>query len=162
MKSPATDSLRSLGSEGTEYQFEGANASLLERFENPMLTHRTVGTVEIRSPEFTSLCPKTGQPDFATIVVQYQPRKWCVESKSWKLYLNSFRNHPDFHESCVQRIANALIDLLDPESLVVRGEFTPRGGIPFWPTVVYTRGGKVADFDPRDVYGPGNGPVGVR
>jgi 7-cyano-7-deazaguanine reductase len=97
------------------------------------------GTLHIECPEFTSLCPKTGQPDFAVIVIDYMPDQWCVESKSLKLYLGSFRNHGEFHESCVTRICNDLVALLDPKELTIRGEFTPRGGIPFWPTASYKR-----------------------
>jgi len=70
-------------------------------------------------------------------VVEYQPREWCVESKAWKLFLGSFRQTGEFHEACVTRIAQALVDLLQPEYLKVEGQFTPRGGIPFWPTFEY-------------------------
>lgn len=133
------DELQSLGSNNTEYQYDGADASLLEYFPNPLLGGPGRGTVNIKAPEFTSLCPKTGQPDFATIIVDYQPYERCVESKSFKLYLGSYRNVGEFHESCVRRIANDLIKLLDPISLTVKGEFTPRGGIPFWPEVTYAR-----------------------
>jgi len=134
------DQVEALGSV-TAYKYDGADASVLERFENPMPFARSGyhSTVEIVSPEFTSICPKTGQPDFATIRVNYTPRKWCVESKSWKLYLGTFRQHGDFHEACVARIVDALVELLDPELLVVTGEFTPRGGIPFWPQIAYHR-----------------------
>lgn len=82
-------------------------------------------------------CPLTGQPDFATIVIDYVPRDRCVESKSLKLYLMSFRNHGEFHESCVARIFSDLTELLDPKKLVVEGRFTPRGGIPFWPKISF-------------------------
>jgi 7-cyano-7-deazaguanine reductase len=140
-----TDDLVALGAD-TSYKYDGADTRLLERFPNPMkLRVQTTKasantTIKITAPEFTSLCPLTGQPDFATIVVHYVPRDWCVESKSWKLFLGSFRQVGEFHESCVTRIAQALIDLLDPEMLSVEGQFTPRGGIPFWPTVLYQRG----------------------
>ena len=130
--------LKSLGNQKTEYRYEGADENLLEAFDNPM-TGPGIGSVRIDAPEFTSLCPKTGQPDFATIVVEYIPDKACVESKSFKLYLGSFRNHKAFHEQCVQKIASDLIYLLDPKVLMVRGEFTPRGGIPFWPTIRYEK-----------------------
>lgn len=139
MKMSQSDALKSLGAGSTNYKYDEVDAGLLERFENPMTLGKGVGTVEIRAPEFTSLCPKTGQPDFATIVIEYQPDEWCVESKSLKLYLGSFRNVGEFHEACVRRIANDLIQLLDPVYLTVRGEFTPRGGIPFWPTITYVR-----------------------
>jgi len=133
-----TKGLKKLGS-ATEYVYDGADKELLERFPNPLKKGPGVGSVEIVAPEFTSLCPLTGQPDFATIVVEYVPRTWCVESKAWKMYLGSFRNFGEFHESCVRRIANDLIELLDPHFLKIEGQFTPRGGIPFWPTVEYTR-----------------------
>lgn len=140
MESPDVSELKSLGSQGTEYKYEGADSSLLERFENPMKpdvrnTTEAVCEIEIVSPEFTSLCPKTGQPDFATIVVRYVPNQWCVESKSWKLYLGSFRNAKDFHETCVMRITSDLVKLLEPKQIFVQGQFTPRGGIKFWPTI---------------------------
>ena len=131
--------LGSLGSSETTYKYDGADASLLEYFPNPLIAGPGRGTVGITAPEFTSLCPKTGQPDFATIKVDYQPYERCVESKSFKLYLGSYRNVGEFHESCVRRIANDLIKLLDPISMTVKGEFTPRGGIPFWPEVTYQR-----------------------
>lgn len=83
--------------------------------------------------EFTSLCPKTGQPDFARIFVNYIADQWMVESKSLKLYLFSFRNHGDFHEDCVQTICDDLFSLLKPKYLEVLGEFTPRGGISIYP-----------------------------
>jgi 7-cyano-7-deazaguanine reductase len=81
----------------------------------------------------------TGQPDFATIIIDYQPDKFCVESKSLKLYLGAFRQFPEFHEGSINRISNDLISLLDPIALRVEGRFTPRGGIPFWPVANYVR-----------------------
>ena len=84
-------------------------------------------------PEFTSLCPKTGQPDFARILISYIPRERMVESKSLKLYLFSFRNHGDFHEDCVNIIMKDLIRLMDPKYIEVKGIFTPRGGIAIHP-----------------------------
>jgi len=129
--------LTHLGS-ATVYTYDAPDASLLEYFPAPF-DPRLKCNVNIVSSEFTSLCPKTGQPDFATIVVDYQPNERCVESKSYKLYLGSFRMHGEFHESCVNRIACDLIALLDPLWLRVEGRFTPRGGIPFWPTAEYTR-----------------------
>jgi len=133
-----SEDLKALGSSETRYSYDKPNASLLEAFPNPNdLMDISSLSVRIVAPEFTSLCPKTGQPDFATIVIDYIPRNLCVESKSLKLYLGSFRNHGEFHESCVSRIAKNLIELLDPVHLKVEGQFTPRGGIPFWPTVEY-------------------------
>ena len=141
------DELKSLGAQKTTYRYTDADASLLEKFPNPMKMGPGHGEVEITAPEFTSLCPKTGQPDFAKIIVIYEPRVWCVESKSLKLYLGSYRNFGEFHESCVRRIANDLIRLLDPETLTVRGEFTPRGGIPFWPELCYSRPKLLLSYD---------------
>src|SRR5580692_4772755 len=96
--------------------------------------------IAFECPEFTCLCPITGQPDFATIVIDYVPRALCVESKSLKLYLGRFRQFREFHESSINRIANDLITVLDPESITVEGRFTPRGGIPLWPKAEYRRG----------------------
>lgn len=146
MSTVDTSHLQALGSSKTNYQFTQVTPELLESFASPFSQERvlpnrsgqSVGSVKIRAPEFTSLCPLTGQPDFATIVIEYVPRNLCVESKALKLYLNSFRNVGEFHESCVERISRDLVTLLDPRWMLVRGEFTPRGGIPFWPEVVYT------------------------
>ncbi|MBC56505.1 MAG: NADPH-dependent 7-cyano-7-deazaguanine reductase QueF [Confluentimicrobium sp.] len=93
--------------------------------------------VRFTAPEFTSLCPMTGQPDFAHIVIDYIPRDWLVESKSLKLFLTSFRNHGAFHEDCTIDIAKRLVALLDPEWLRIGAYWYPRGGIPidvFWQT----------------------------
>lgn len=84
-------------------------------------------------PEFTSLCPKTGQPDFAKIIINYIPDRLMVESKSLKLYLFSFRNHGDFHEDCVNIIMKDLNRLMSPRYIEVKGIFTPRGGIAIYP-----------------------------
>ena len=135
MKKDLAKDLKALGS-GTDYSYDKPDAGLLEHFPCPFIVGAE-GTVHIEAPEFTSLCPKTGQPDFAKIVIEYQPRERCVESKSLKLYLGSFRMHGEFHEACVARIHNDLMQLLDPASLIVTGEFTPRGGIKFWPTIAW-------------------------
>jgi 7-cyano-7-deazaguanine reductase len=137
--------LNALGAGATKYRYDHPEASLLESFASPFADPAAnptgaVGTIHIECPEFTCLCPITGQPDFAKIVVDYQPDRLCVESKSLKLYLGSFRMFGEFHESCVNRICNDLVRLLSPKRLTVRGEFTPRGGIPFWPTAEYRRG----------------------
>lgn len=120
------------------------DALLLEKFPNPMGRapgHSMVQLGGFDDPkEFTSLCPKTGQPDFARIIVEYTPDKWCVESKSWKLYLGSYRTAREFHEACITRIMLDLIALLDPKWIRVSGEFTPRGGISINPTIDYERG----------------------
>ncbi|MBP5322048.1 MAG: NADPH-dependent 7-cyano-7-deazaguanine reductase QueF [Kiritimatiellae bacterium] len=89
--------------------------------------------VTFTCPEFTSLCPVTGQPDFATITIRYIPDKRMVESKSLKLYLFSYRNHGDFHEDCVNMILNDLQRLMDPKYIEVYGAFVPRGGIAIHP-----------------------------
>ena len=140
------ENLKALGDKKTGYSYDRPDAGLLEAFPSPFaLPERNpcgaVGTLHIVCPEFTCLCPMTGQPDFGTIIIDYQPDKLCVESKSLKLYLGSFRMHGEFHEAGVNRICNDLVSLLDPVALTVRGEFTPRGGIPFWPTAEYRKKG---------------------
>ena len=107
----------------------------LERVQNPHPD--TLYLARFVCPEFTSLCPVTGQPDFAHLVIDYIPGQWLVESKSLKLYLGSFRNHGAFHEDCTVSIARRLADLLDPQWLRIGGYWYPRGGIPidvFWQT----------------------------
>ncbi|MBQ1724918.1 MAG: preQ(1) synthase, partial [Muribaculaceae bacterium] len=93
--------------------------------------------VTLDCPEFTSLCPKTGQPDFGRIIINYIPRVKMVESKSLKLYLFSFRNRGDFHEDCVNIIMKDLVRLMDPKYLEVIGKFRPRGGISIYPFANY-------------------------
>jgi len=107
----------------------------LERVPNPHAD--TAYVARFTAPEFTSLCPVTGQPDFAHIVIDYVPGDWLVESKSLKLYLGSFRNHGAFHEDCTVAIGKRLVALLDPKWLRIGGYWYPRGGIPidvFWQT----------------------------
>ena len=101
--------------------------TLLEAFENKHPENEYL--VTFNCPEFTSLCPKTGQPDFATIIINYIPRLRMVESKSLKLYLFSFRNHGDFHEDCINIIMKDLRNLLQPKYIEVWGKFLPRGGL---------------------------------
>jgi 7-cyano-7-deazaguanine reductase len=102
--------------------------AVLERVANP---HPNVDyLIRFTCPEFTSLCPKTGQPDFAHLVIDYVPRAWMVESKSLKLYLHAFRNHGGFHEECTVSIAKRLCDLMAPTWLRIGGYWYPRGGIP--------------------------------
>lgn len=113
------------------------NPTLLETFENK---HPDIDYwVRFNCPEFTSLCPITGQPDFAEIRIQYIPDMRMVESKSLKLYLFSFRNHGDFHEDCVCTIMKDLKKLMDPKYIEVLGIFTPRGGISIYPFANYGR-----------------------
>jgi 7-cyano-7-deazaguanine reductase len=121
--------LQSLGKK-TEYTF-GYDASLLETFDNPHTDNDY--WVQFNCPEFTSLCPITGQPDFAAIYINYMPDKQMVESKSLKLYLFSFRNHGAFHEDCVNIIMKDLVRLMNPKYIEVWGVFNPRGGISIYP-----------------------------
>ena len=110
-------------------------AALLERVPNPHPDTRYVARFTV--PEFTSLCPITGQPDFAHLVIDYVPNRWLVESKSLKLYLGAFRNHGAFHEDCTVGIGLRLKTLLAPRWLRIAGYWFPRGGIPidvFWQT----------------------------
>ena len=102
--------------------------AILERVPNPQAGARY--SVRFTAPEFTSLCPMTGQPDFAHLVIDYVPSDWLIESKSLKLYLTSFRNHGAFHEDCTVSIARRLVELLAPEWLRIGGYWYPRGGIP--------------------------------
>ena len=107
----------------------------LDRVPNPH--HDTDYVARFTAPEFTSICPVTGQPDFAILVIDYVPGDWLVESKSLKLYLNAFRNHGAFHEGCTVAIGKRLAELLGPRFLRIGGYWFPRGGIPidvFWQT----------------------------
>ncbi len=115
-----------LGARHTAYPTDYA-PQVLETFENKHPANDYF--VKFNCPEFTSLCPVTGQPDFATIYISYVPDKLLVESKSLKLYLFSFRNHGDFHEDCVNIIMKDLIQLLQPKYIEVWGKFLPRGGL---------------------------------
>ena len=108
---------------------------VLETFENKHPQNEYL--VTLVCPEFTSLCPKTGQPDFGKIIISYIPREKMVESKSLKLYLFSFRNHGDFHEDCINIIMKDLVKLMDPKYIEVRGDFMPRGGISIVPFANY-------------------------
>lgn len=119
------------------FEYATPAVSELETFMNPFPAGMS-GVVHIEAPEFTSLCPKTGLPDFANIVVDYIPNRLCLESKSYKLYLVGFRQHGAFHESCVTTIYKDLKKLLDPAYLKVEGRFSPRGGISFWPSLEST------------------------
>jgi 7-cyano-7-deazaguanine reductase len=124
----------SLGSAHTDYPTTYA-PEVLESFPNRHPSKDAWTT--FLCTEFTSLCPKTKQPDFARITVNYIADKLMVESKSMKLYLFSFRNHGDFHEDCIQSICDDLVKLLAPKYLEVIGEFTPRGGIAIYPFASY-------------------------
>lgn len=119
-----------LGNQGVAYPSDYA-PELLETFENKHPGRDYIVTFDC--PEFTTLCPKTGQPDFGHIYISYIPREKMVESKSLKLYLFSFRNHGDFHEDCVNIIMNDLWNLMNPRYIEVTGIFMPRGGISIYP-----------------------------
>jgi 7-cyano-7-deazaguanine reductase len=129
--------LKSLGNK-TEYKQDYA-PEVLETFDNKHPENDY--WVRFNCPEFTSLCPITGQPDFATILIDYIPDIQMVESKSLKLYLFSFRNHGAFHEDCVNLIMNDLIALMHPKYIEVTGLFTPRGGISIHPYCNYGKAG---------------------
>ncbi len=131
------EGLQALGKE-SKYS-DNYTPEVLETFENK---HKDNDYwVQFNCPEFTTLCPITGQPDFAEIVIKYIPDVRMVESKSLKLYLFSFRNHGDFHEDCVNTIMKDLIRLMDPKYIEVTGLFTPRGGISIHPYANYGRPG---------------------
>ena len=137
MSSKEQNKLSLLGNK-TEYKREYA-PEVLETFVNK---HRENDYwVRFRCPEFTSLFPITGQPDFATILIDYIPDVRMVESKSLKLYLFSFRNHGAFHEDCVNIIMKDLIRLMEPKYIEVTGIFTPRGGISIHPCCNYGKPG---------------------
>ena len=127
---------------------ESPEAAVLERVPNPHPDVRYA--VRFAAPEFTSLCPMTGQPDFAHLVIDYVPEGWLVESKSLKLFLGSFRNHGAFHEDCTVAIARRLVDLLAPVWLRIGGYWYPRGGMPI--DVFYQTGAA-----PEGVWIPGQG-----
>lgn len=109
--------------------------AVLERVANPH--PGALYLARFTAPEFTSICPVTAQPDFGVLVIDYAPKDWIVESKSFKLFLQSFRNHGAFHEDCTLAVAKRLVDLLAPIWLRIGGYWNPRGGIPidvFWQT----------------------------
>lgn len=126
-----------LGNQNTKYKYE-YDPSVLETFDNKHPENDYVVTFD--GYELTSLCPRTGQPDFAKIVISYIPREKMVESKSLKLYLFSFRNNGDFHEDVINMIGKDLVKLMDPKYLEVRGIFAPRGGLAIFPTYTYADG----------------------
>lgn len=121
-----------LGNQNTKYAYD-YDPSVLETFVNKHPDNDYIVTFD--GYEFTSLCPKTGQPDFAKVIISYIPKEKMVESKSLKLYLFSFRNHGDFHEDCMNIILKDLKNLLDPKYIEVRGIFAPRGGLAIYPFV---------------------------
>jgi len=130
------DGVTLLGNQNTKYKYD-YDPSVLETFVNKHPDNDYMVTFD--AYEFTSLCPKTGQPDFAKLFINYIPNERMVESKSLKLYLFSFRNHGDFHEDCMNIIMKDLIKLIDPKYIEVLGLFTPRGGISIYPFVNYAK-----------------------
>ncbi|MCR4854429.1 MAG: preQ(1) synthase [Prevotella sp.] len=131
------EGLKALG--GASNYADNYTPEVLETFQNQHPDNDY--WVQFNCPEFTTLCPITGQPDFAELRILYIPDQRMVESKSLKLYLFSFRNHGDFHEDCVNIIMKDLIRLMDPKYIEVKGLFTPRGGISIHPYVNYGRPG---------------------
>ncbi len=130
--------LKKLGAEKTDYDLSCPNKSILETFEN-LYSYRQY-KIEFVFPEFTSLCPKTGQPDFATIIVQYIPNKKCIESKSLKLYFFAFRNYGSFMETITNKILEDLVSACEPKELTVFGKFNARGGTIINVEAKYTTG----------------------
>lgn len=127
--------------------------AILDRVPNPH--PGTEYLARFTAPEFTSICPVTGQPDFGILVIDYVPGDWLVESKSLKLYLTSFRNHGAFHEDCTIGIGKRLAELLEPRWLRIGGYWYPRGGIPidvFWQTAA----------PPQDLWLPDQGVAPYR
>jgi 7-cyano-7-deazaguanine reductase len=111
------------------------HSAVLERVPNPQKD--ALYLARFTAPEFTSLCPVTGQPDFAHLVIDYAPGEWLIESKSFKLYLTSFRNHGAFHEDCTIAIGKKIVARAEPRWLRIAGYWYPRGGVPidvFWQT----------------------------
>ena len=131
------EGLQALGKK-TEYSMDYAPETL-ETFENKHQDNDY--WVQFNCPEFTTLCPITGQPDFGEIIIRYIPDVRMVESKSLKLYLFSFRNHGDFHEDCVNIIMKDLQKLMNPRYIEVEGRFKPRGGISIFPFANYGKPG---------------------
>lgn len=130
--------LKNLGSKSTVYKYE-YDKGILERFENRFKKNDYMVTLD--AYEFTTLCPKTGQPDFAKIYINYVPDNFLVESKSLKLYLFSFRNEGSFHEDTINKIMDDLVELLNPKYIEVLGIFSPRGGIAIYPFASYAKEG---------------------
>lgn len=138
MSDDNTQDLSLLGNQNVQYDFE-YNPKLLETFANKYPGRDYF--VKFNCPEFTTLCPITNQPDFATLYISYIPDTKMVESKSLKLYLFSFRNHGGFHETSVNMIMDDLVRLMDPKYIEVLGKFTPRGGISIDPYCNYGKPG---------------------
>ncbi len=131
-----TDNLKKLGSKETKYQYENPSSDMLEIFEN-QFPHRKYN-IEFIFKEFTSLCPKTKQPDFATIKINYVPFKKCIETKSLKMYFLAFRNQGAFMETITNQILNDLIKIAAPRKMRIEAKFKTRGGIVINVTASYS------------------------
>lgn len=127
MKKDNTSTLKSLGSKETNYKYENPTVEILEVFENKFFERNY--TILLQTEEFTSLCPKTGQPDFASITIEYVPDKKCIETKSLKLYLFAFRQIGTFMETIVNTILEDCVQACSPRYMKVIGNFKARGGI---------------------------------
>jgi len=139
----------------TTYILNKVNKEILEPVNNP---HKDVDySITLTCPEFTSICPITGQPDFAYIVIDYVANKYIIESKSLKLYLFSYRNHGAFHEDCTINIAKDIISCINPKWLRISGYWYPRGGIPIdiffqtseKPKNIFIRENPIGAYKPR-------------
>jgi len=127
--------LKSLGSKETNYKYDDPTVEILEVFDNKYF-HRDY-MIEFNFSEFTSLCPKTGQPDFATIQIQYIPNKKCIETKSLKLYMFAYRSYGSFMETITNKILEDCVQVCKPKWMKVEGRFNIRGGIALNITVEY-------------------------
>lgn len=126
-----------LGKKIEQFKFTEPTPKLLETFSNKFSKRDYL--IELTIPEFTNICPLTIQPDFAKIVIRYIPDAKCIESKSLKLYIFSYRNFPEFHEDVVNRILEDCVEACGPRWMLVRGEFNARGGISITPSTQYTK-----------------------
>jgi 7-cyano-7-deazaguanine reductase len=141
-----TSNLTVLGG-ATPYRYDDPQPSQLEAFPNQHPD--SLWVVGLDCLEFTSLCPMTGQPDFARLHIHYVPGSRCVESKSLKLYLGAYRNHGSFHEDCINRIADDICASIGPRYLRVFGDFSVRGGIAIRPLAIRTASGLSAEEEAR-------------
>ncbi len=129
-----TSKLTLLGNNSTKFSYDSPDSKILEVFENQ---HKdTPYVIGLHSLEFTSLCPMTGQPDYGIIRIVYVADALCIESKSLKFYLVSYRNYGAFHEDCVNRIANDIVGVINPHYIRVFGDFNVRGGIAIKPLAI--------------------------
>ena len=137
MNQDDTTGLKHLGSGKTSYAFEEPTSAILEAFPNKYPGRPY--TIQFIHPEFTSLCPKTGQPDFATVEINYVPDQLCIETKSLKLYFTAYRNHGSFMETITNKILDDLVEVCQPRSMQVIARFNPRGGTTLNVTAEYRK-----------------------